>query len=197
MKRQNIIIHNPVFIEEGTQIGGGTVVWHNSQVKEGAIIRENCIVGHNCFVDAGAKLGKGVKLGSNVDVWNKIVLEDFVFVAPGVVFINDKNPRAKYPKNKFPEYGKWLPILVKEGATLGSNSTILCGITIGKWAMIGAGSVVTKDIPDYALVIGNPGRIKGWVCECGKPLDFRGLKAACQICGRNYEKKNDKVEEIK
>ncbi len=170
------------------KIGSGTKIWHNSQVLAGAEIGKNCIIGHNCFIGSRAKLGNGVKLESNIDVWDLVTLEDNVFIGPSAVFTNDLNPRAKYPKKKYPKYGQWLPTLIKEGATIGANATIVCGITIGKNAFIGAGAVVTKDIPDYALVIGIPAKQIGWICECGNKLKFKHNKACCKICKRKYKK---------
>lgn len=183
--------------EVKAEIGEGTKVWNNSQIRKGAQIGENCTIGHNCFIDSGAKLGKGVKVESNVDIWDLVVLEDYVFVGPSAVFTNDLNPRAKYPKKEYPEYGKWISTLVKEGASIGANSTIICGKTIGKWAMIGAGAVVIKDVPDYAIVVGYS-RFIGWICECGNKLDFQDDKAICKICQRTYEiydKENEKVRQ--
>jgi UDP-2-acetamido-3-amino-2,3-dideoxy-glucuronate N-acetyltransferase len=189
--------HKTVIIEKGAKIGKGTRIYHYSQIKKGAKIGENCIIGHNCFISGKAKIGNGVKLESNVDVWDFVTLQNFVFVGPSAVFTNDLTPRAKYPKKKFPQYGKWLPTLVKEGAAIGANATILCGIEIGKWAMIGAGSVVTKKVPDYAILVGVPAKIIGWVCECGNKLEFRKGKAICKFCKRKYQKKDNEVWQIK
>jgi len=194
--KNNIFIHKTAEVEEGAEIGKGTKVWNNSQVRKGAQIGEDCVIGHNCFVDSTAKLGKGVKLESNVDVWDLVTLEDYVFAGPSAVFTNDLNPRAKYPKKEYPQYGKWLPTLVKEGATIGANATIVCNNIIGKWAMIGAGAVVTKDVSDYALVVGNPARVVGWVCECGNKIEFDNDKAVCQTCQRKYIKEQDNVKQL-
>jgi len=185
--------HKTAEVQKGAKIGKGTKIWNNSQVLKGAEIGENCVIGHNCFIGSRAKLGNGVKLESNIDVWDLVTLEDFVFVGPSAVFTNDKCPRAKYPKKEYPQYGKWLPTLVKEGATLGANSTILCGINIGKWAVVGAGAIVTEDIPDYAIAVGVPAKIIGFMCECGNKLGFKKDKATCKICGRKYQKKAKKV----
>jgi len=189
--------HKTAEIKKGAKIGKGTKIWQNCQILKGAQIGENCVIGHNCFISSKAKIGNGVKLESNIDVWDLVTLEDFVFVGPSAVFTNDLTPRAKYPKKEYPQYGKWLPTLVKTGATIGANATILCGITIGKWAIAGAGSVVTKDVPDYAIVVGNPAKIIGWACECGNKLQFKEGKAICKICKRKYQKVKNKVWEIK
>ena len=186
-------VHESAFIGENCSIGKGTKIWHNSQIQSGAQIGENCIIGHNCFVGSQAKLGNGVKLECNIDVWDLVTLENYVFVGPSAVFTNDINPRAKYPKKKYPEYGKWIPTLVKEGASIGANATIICGITIGKWAMIGACAVVTKDVPDYAIVTGIPAKVTGWICECGTKLAFKNNKSKCLKCNREYTIKNDRV----
>lgn len=188
--------HKTAEIQEGAKIGQGTKIWNNCQVLKGAEIGSNCVIGHNCFISSKAKLGKGVKIESNTDVWDYVTLEDYVFVGPSAVFTNDKNPRAKYPKSKYPQYGKWLPTLVKEGATIGANSTIICGNTIGKWAMIGAGAVVAEDVPDYAIVVGVPTKVIGWACECGNKLEFKNEKTVCKICKRKYKKTENKVKEI-
>ena len=188
-----IIIHKTAEVAPDAKIGQGTRIWHNAQILEGAIIGENCTIGHNCLIGPGVSVGNGVKIQSNTDVWYKVTLEDYVFVGPSAVFTNDLNPRSKYPKVK----EEWLPTLVKEGATLGANSTVVCGALIGKWALVGAGAVVKGEIPDYALVVGVPAKIIGWVCECGQRIDFKEEKACCQSCGRVYIKKGMKVEEFK
>ena len=189
--------HKTAEIQEGARIGQGTKIWHNCQVLKGAEIGDNCVIGHNCFIASKAKLGNGIKIESNTDVWDYVTLEDYVFVGPSAVFTNDKNPRAKYPKSRYPQYGKWLPTLVKEGATIGANATIICGNTIGRWAIIGAGAVVAGDVPDYAIVVGIPAKVIGWACECGNKLEFETEEAVCKICKRKYRKSGDKVTEIK
>ena len=189
--------HKTAEIQKGAKIGKGTKIWHNCQVLKGAKIGENCTIGHNCFISSKAKLGKGVKIESNTDVWDFITLKDFVFVGPSAVFTNDKNPRAKYPKKEYPQYGKWLSTLIKTGATIGANATIICGNTIGKWAMIGAGAVVADNVPDYAIVIGVPVKVVAWACECGNKLEFIKEEAVCKICKRKYQRKGDKVWQIK
>ena len=190
-------ISRTIKIQKGPKIIGGGKIWDNSQILKGAKIGDNCVIGHNCFIASKAKLGNGVKIESNTDVWDYVTLEDWTFVGPSAVFTNDKNSRAKYPKSKYPEYGKWLPTLVKTGTTIGVNATIVCRNTIGKWAMIGAGAVVAGDVPDYAIVVGVPAKIIGWACECGNKLEFKTDDAVCKICKRKYRKLDDKVSEIK
>lgn len=188
--------HQTAEVSPKAKIGKGTKIWQNSQVLEGAKIGKNCVIGHNCLISGKARLGDGVKIESNTDVWDYVTLKNYVFVGPSAVFTNDINPRAKYPKKKYPQYGKWLPTKVKEGASIGANATIICGNTIGKWAFIGAGSVVTKNIPDYALAVGVPARVVGWVCECGNKINFKEEKAVCNICGKKYQKKGNRVRKI-
>ncbi len=197
MESNNFWKHKTAEIEKGANIGQGTKIWNNCQIKKNATIGENCVVGHNCFISSKAVMGKGCKLQSNIDVWDEVTLEDYIFVGPSVVFTNDLNPRAKYPKSKYPKYGEWIPTLVKEGATLGANATIICGINIGKWAMVGAGSVVTKDVSDYAIVVGSPAKNIGWICECGNKIKFEDEQTICKICEKRYQKEEEKVWEIK
>ncbi|OHA71305.1 MAG: hypothetical protein A3H01_01590 [Candidatus Wildermuthbacteria bacterium RIFCSPLOWO2_12_FULL_40_9] len=197
MENANYWAHKTVEVQKGAKIGKGTKIWHNSQVLKGAIIGENCMIGHNCFISFNARLGNGVKLESNIDIWDLVVLEDHVFVGPSVVFTNDLTPRAEYPKLKFSKYGKWLPLLIKEGASMGANATVICGITVGKWAMIGAGAVVTKNVPDYAVLVGNPAKIIGFMCECGNKINFQKNKSICKICKKSYNKKRNNVQRLK
>lgn len=156
-------VHESSYIEEDVVIGEGTKIWHFCHIREGARIGENCSFGQNVFVGNHVKIGNGVKVQNNVSIYEKVELEDYVFCGPSMVFTNDLTPRAKYPKGPV-GYKK---TLVKEGATIGANATIVCGHTIGKWAMIAAGAVVTKDVPDYALMAGVPAVQIGWVDEKG------------------------------
>jgi len=195
--KNKIWSHKTAEIQEGAKIGFGTKIWNNGQILKGAKIGKNCTIGHNCLIGSRAKLGNGIKIESNTDVWDYVVLEDYVFIGPSAVFTNDKNPRAKYPKSKYPKYGKWLPTLVKEGATIGANATIVCGNTIGKWAMIGAGAVVTNDVPDYAITVGVPAKVVAWACECGNKLEFSEEETICKVCKRKYKKSGDKIRQIK
>jgi len=188
--------HKTTEVQERVKIGTGTKIWHNCQILKGAQIGKNCTIGHNCLIGSKAKLKNGVKIESNTDVWDYVTLEDYVFVGPSAVFTNDKNPRAKYPKSKYPKYGKWLSTLVKEGATIGANATIVCGNSIGRWAMVGAGAVVAGNIPEYAIAVGIPAKVIGWVCECGNKLEFKGEMAVCRICKRRYKKTGDKIKKI-
>lgn len=192
-----MFVHKTSEIQDGAKIGNNVKIWQNSQVLSGAQIGDDCIIGHNCLIRSNTKLGKGVKLQSNIDIWDLVELEDYVFVGPSAVFTNDISPRAKYPKSEYPQYGKWLPTLVKEGASIGANATIICGITIGRWAMVGAGAVVKNNVPDYTLVVGVPAKQIGWVCECGNRIAFENDKTECAVCNRKYHKKEEKISEIK
>lgn len=200
--KKNYFAHRSCCIAKGARIGKGTKIWHSCQVQAGAQVGKHCIIGHNCFIGSRARLGNSVKLESNVDVWDLVTLQDYVFVGPSAVFTNDVNPRARYPKKKYPKYGKWIPTLVKEGASIGANTTIICGVTIGKHAMIGAGAVVNSDVPDYGIVVGVPAKHIGWICECGNKLKLPKSsksreKGVCRICSRKYKKAGLKVSEVK
>jgi len=190
----SVLIHESAFVDEGAEIGDGSRIWHFTHVMSGARIGKNCRIGQNCFVGSRAVLGDGVKLQNNVSVYDLVTLEENVFVGPSAVFTNDINPRAAYPKG-----GRWVPTLVKKGATIGANSTILCGITLGGNCLVGAGAVVTKDVPDYAVVVGNPASVTGWICECGQklPAGDDGARMICSKCGRIYTRRGTMVKEEK
>lgn len=190
-----VTIHKTAEVSVNAKIGNGTRIWQNAQITDGSEIGENCVIGHNCAV-FGAKIGNGVKLEANIDAWKGVVLEDFVFVGPSAVFTNDLNPRAKYPKKDFPQYGQWRPTLVKEGATIGANATIVCGSIIGKWAFIAAGAVVKGGVPDYALMAGVPAKQIGWMCECANKLIFDKDNAVCSVCGKKFKKSGQEIKEI-
>ena len=154
--------HPTAVIDEGAVIGKGTKIWHFSHIMSGAVIGENCTIGQNVFVSSDAILGNNVKVQNNVSVFTGVVCEDDVFLGPSCVFTNVLNPRSFISRKE-----EFRPTLVKRGATIGANATIICGVTIGEYAMIGAGAVVTKDVPDYALIVGNPGKQIGWVDKEG------------------------------
>jgi UDP-2-acetamido-3-amino-2,3-dideoxy-glucuronate N-acetyltransferase len=176
--------HESCYIDEGCAIGAGTKIWHFSHVMSGARIGARCNLGQNVVISPQVVIGDNVKIQNNVSVYTGVVLEDDVFCGPSMVFTNVINPRSQVSRKD-----EYRPTLVKRGATLGANSTVVCGHTIGRYAFIGAGSVVTKDVPDYALLVGNPGRIVGWICQCGVKL-AGGAKppasASCAVCGAAY-----------
>ena len=179
-------VHESSYIDENVQIGENTKIWHFCHLQSNSQIGENCTLGQNVNIGNGVIVGNYVKIQNNVSLYEGVVLEDGVFCGPSCVFTNDLTPRARYPKGK----EKYERTLVKEGATIGANATVVCGITIGRNAMVAAGAVVTKDIPDNALVSGVPARIIGWVCQCGNRLNENNF---CVICGR---KLNLIIEEV-
>ncbi len=188
----NPLIHPTAIVDAGAQVGEGTHIWHFTHVMPRAIIGSNCNIGQNVFIDNDTIVGNGVKIQNNVSVYNGLVLEDGVFVGPSVVFTNVINPRSFIERKT--EFKK---TVVKKGATIGANATIICGNNIGEYAMIGAGAVVTKDVPAYALVMGNPARQKGWISELGYNLQFDGTgKAVCPGDAAIYQLVNDTVHKI-
>jgi UDP-2-acetamido-3-amino-2,3-dideoxy-glucuronate N-acetyltransferase len=177
-------VHESAYLDAGTQVGRGTRIWHFSHVCSGAVIGENCSLGQNVFVAKNVQIGDHCKIQNNVSLYEGVVLEDYVFCGPSMVFTNVRTPRCAYPRNTSSDYHT---TRVKKGASIGANATIVCGTTIGEWAFIAAGAVVTKDVPPYALVAGVPGRILGWACECGATLEFSGSRARCADCKKEYE----------
>lgn len=175
-------VHPSSFVDEGALVGAGTRIWHFSHVQAGARIGSRCVLGQNVNVDRGAVLGDGVKVQNNVSVYGGVIVEDDAFLGPSAVFTNVVNPRAHVErKSEFRE------TRVGRGATVGANATVVCGHQIGAYAMVGAGSVVTRDVPPHALVVGVPARRVGWVCRCGEKLAFRAGAAVCARCGDRYD----------
>jgi len=187
-------INNYAVVDENVRIGEGTKIWHFSHVQSGSKIGKHCVLGQNVNVGNNVVIGDYVKIQNNVSVYEGVTLEDYVFCGPSMVFTNIIDPRSKYPQVGSKYYKK---TLVKEGASLGANCTVVCGHTIGKYSFVGAGAVVTKDIPDYALAVGNPARIVGWLSEAGKKLVFdKDGYALCEKSGKKYKFVNGKVIEI-
>jgi len=188
--QQKFFVHETAVVEEGCEIGEGTKIWHFSHIQKGAVIGKNCTLGQNVNVGNKVRIGNFVKIQNNVSVYEGVELEDYVFCGPSMVFTNVLNPRCEFPQRGSEHYR---PTVVRYGASIGANATILCGKTIGRFAFIGAGAVVTKDVPDYALIVGNPGRIAGWMCRCGTKLKFSENIGKCSRCERLYRKTEETV----
>ncbi len=194
MENNKYFVNQYAVVDDNVEIGENSKIWHFTHVQSGSKIGKNCILGQNVNIANNVTIGNFVKIQNNVSVYEGVELEDYVFCGPSMVFTNILNPRSKYPQVGAEFY---INTLVKEGASLGANSTIVCGITIGRFAFVGAGAVVTKDVPDFALVVGNPAKIKGWYSEAGKKLifDSDGL-AFCGKSGKKYQLENGLVKEV-
>ena len=183
-------VHETAVIDEGAVVGDGTKIWHFSHVQSGAAIGEGCSLGQNVNVASNVRIGNGCKIQNNVSVYEGVELEDYVFCGPSCVFTNDLTPRAKYPKGS----ANYKKTPVRTGASIGANATVVCGHEVGEWAMIGAGAVVTSDVPSHALMLGVPARRRGWVCECGAILSD---SLECAECGRKYEEAKSGLQEVR
>jgi UDP-2-acetamido-3-amino-2,3-dideoxy-glucuronate N-acetyltransferase len=181
MPDRDYFVHESSFVDEPCSIGAGTRIWHFSHVMKDAVIGRDCVIGQNVLVASGVRVGDGCKIQNNVSLYTGVTLEDHVFCGPSLVFTNVVNPRSEVVRKD-----EYRPTLVKQGATLGANATIVCGVTIGAYAFVGAGAVVTRDIGDYALAFGNPAQQQGWMCRCGIRLGD-GVQPICASCGRKYE----------
>lgn len=191
------VFTHPTSIVETSQIGEGTRIWALAHVMDGVSIGANCNVGDHCFIESGAVIGDNVTIKNGNMIWDGVTLEEGVFVGPHVFFTNDLYPRSPRLPQAAKRYSNhdWLArTLVKQGATLGAAAVILANVTIHEFAMVGAGAIVTKDVPAYALVVGNPARVRGWVCQCGQPLKFQGDNATCGDCGLEYVKSGEIVK---
>ncbi len=186
-------VHQSSYVDDGARIGAGTRIWHFCHVNAGAVIGERCSLGQNVVVMSGVRLGSNVKVQNNVSIYEGVECEDDVFLGPSMVFTNVINPRSHVSRKH-----EYLATRVKVGASIGANATIVCGYTLGEYCFVGAGAVVTRDIPAFALVTGVPGRISGWMCRCGERLPItgdpaEGLKATCAVCGEQYVVKNSVI----
>jgi UDP-2-acetamido-3-amino-2,3-dideoxy-glucuronate N-acetyltransferase len=186
-------IHQSSYIDDDVVIGTGTCIWHFCHILSGSRIGRRCRIGQNVVIGPRVSIGNNVKIQNNVSVYEGVTLEDDVFCGPSMVFTNINTPRAAFPRNRSEDD---LPTLVKRGASIGANATVICGHVIGAHALIGAGSVVTKDVPPFALVYGNPARQHGWACECGIVLAFADGHATCPECGRTYRQTSETAIEL-
>ena len=191
---EKVFIHPSSFVDEGCVIGEGTKIWHFAHLESTSVIGKNCSLGQSVYIGNNVKIGNRVKIQNNVLVCEGVEFEDYVFCGPNVGFTNVNNPRSKYPQRGSEHYKL---THVREGASIGANATIVCGHDIGKNAFIGAGAVVTKNVPDFALMVGVPAKQLGWVCECGVRLDENNNSLNCSVCGRNYEYVNEDKSQIK
>ncbi len=187
-------IHPTAIVEEGARIGEGTRIWHFVHIRKGAKIGKNCNIGKGVYIDVNVEIGNNVKIQNFVSIYRGVKIEDDVFIGPHATFTNDLYPRS------FNEDWELVPTLVKKGASIGANATIVCGITIGEYAMIGAGAVVTKDVPPFGLVYGNPARLRGFVCYCGRRLEEKVkeeenyLVFRCSYCGKEVKIRREDYE---
>jgi UDP-2-acetamido-3-amino-2,3-dideoxy-glucuronate N-acetyltransferase len=192
MQDRPYFVHASSYVDEPVIIGAGTKIWHFSHIMQNCRIGDRCNIGQNVVVSPHVAIGNNVKIQNNVSIYTGCVLEDDVFCGPSMVFTNVVNPRSHIVRKD-----EYKTTLVKMGASLGANCTVVCGNTIGRYAFVGAGSVVTSDVPDYALIYGNPARVRGWVCACGIKLDFTGgERATCPACGQCYIKQAQTVNPI-
>ncbi len=182
-------VHPSSIVDDDVEIGEGTKIWHFCHIQSGARIGKKCSLGQNVNVSNNVLIGDGCKIQNNVSLYEGVELEDYVFCGPSCVFTNDLTPRAKYPKG----HAGYKKTLLKHGASVGANATIVCGHTIGCWALIGAGAVVVTNVPNHALMLGVPAKVRGWVCECGDILPENLL---CEKCGRKYAKNTDGLKEV-
>jgi acetyltransferase-like isoleucine patch superfamily enzyme len=183
-------IHPTADVAKSAVIGANTTIWNNAQIRENARLGSHCIVGKNAYIDAAVVIGNNVKIQNNVSIFQGVTIEDGVFVGPHVCFTNDLQPRAVNPDGSIKSSRDWTitTSLVGRGASIGANSTIVCGVRIGIWAMVGAGSVVTRDVPDFGLVYGSPARCMGFVCPCGTKLDISAEgSGGCKNCGAKID----------
>lgn len=189
---ESVKIHPTAFVSEKSHVGEGTCVWQNCIVMEDVKIGGNCKLGANVFIESGVVIGNRVKIKNNIAIYAGVICEDDVFLGTNCVFTNVVNPRSFINRKS-----EFRHTVVKKGATIGANATVICGHSIGRYAFIGAGAVVTNDVPDYGLVLGNPARLKGYVCKCGTTLKKGGQTLTCPLCGNQYRLDKDMIEVIK
>jgi UDP-2-acetamido-3-amino-2,3-dideoxy-glucuronate N-acetyltransferase len=183
--------HESSYIDDGAVIGRGTKIWHFCHVMPGAVIGERCNLGQNVVVMGGTRLGNNVKVQNNVSIYEGVTLEDDVFCGPSCVFTNVANPRSHVSRKS-----EYRPTLVRRGSTIGANATVVCGVTLGEYSFVGAGAVVTEDVPAFALMVGVPARRIGWMCQCGVRLEVAGGAATCGACGARYREEGAVLRQI-
>ena len=192
MSTKNFYAHESAFIDEGSTVGEGTKIWHFCHVMKGAEIGQHCILGQNVYVGSTAKIHNYVKIQNNVSVYDAVIIEDHVFCGPSMVFTNVSNPRSEIERKT-----EYQITRVSKGASIGANATIICGVTVGRYAFIGAGSIVTKDVPNFALIYGNPAKQKGWICRCGIKLsnqvEIPSKNISCSSCKQTYLYQDQKL----
>jgi UDP-2-acetamido-3-amino-2,3-dideoxy-glucuronate N-acetyltransferase len=187
----NYFVHQSSFVDPGAIIGNGSKIWHFCHIMPGAVIGERCNLGQNVVVMPGTRIGNNVKIQNNVSIYEGVTLEDDVFCGPSCVFTNVLNPRSHISRKH-----EYLPTLVRRGATIGANATIVCGTTLGEYCFIGAGAVVTSDVPAFGLMVGVPARRTGWMCQCGVRLGLKDATATCAECGAGYREENGVLRQI-
>ena len=189
MDNKNYFVHESSYVDEPCKIGPDTKIWHFSHVMKNSTIGAACNIGQNVVISPDVTIGNNVKIQNNVSVYTGCILEDDVFCGPSMVFTNVINPRSHVARKD-----EYKTTLVRQGASLGANSTVVCGTTVGRYAFVGAGSVVTRDVPDYALAYGNPARVRGWMCACGIGMEFGADgQSTCEACGAKYTKSGEQV----
>jgi len=183
-------VHESSYVDDGAVIGKGTKIWHFSHIMPGAVIGERCNLGQNVVVMGGTRIGNNVKIQNNVSIYEGVVLEDDVFCGPSCVFTNVVNPRSHVARKT-----EYRPTIIRRGATIGANSTVVCGAILGEYSFVGAGAVVRGDVPAYALIVGVPGRRVGWMCKCGVRLPDSG-EGTCKACGETYRSHGNSIERL-
>lgn len=190
-ENKNYFVHETSVVDDGAKIGEGTKIWYFNHITGSAVIGKNCNIGQNVYIDKNVRIGSKVKIQNNVSVYEAVTIEDEVFLGPSCVFTNVINPRSAIERKH-----EYKSTLVKRGASIGANATIVCGIEIGRYAFIGAGAVVIRNVPDFALIVGNPGKQSGWMCKCGIKLKIgKNNDAVCEACGEKYKLENGILKE--
>lgn len=186
-------VHESSYVDEGTLIGADTKIWHFCHIMSRVQIGRNCNIGQNVFIASDVIIGNNVKIQNNISIYTGVMIEDDVFLGPSMVFTNVVNPRSHVSRKD-----EYRVTRVRQGASIGANATIVCGVELGRYAFVGAGTVITRPVPDYALVYGNPARLRGWICQCGVKLQFvpagDGQRARCLHCGSSYLRQEEQVK---